>query len=210
MTTPDKRIIDLYERNARAWDEDRARARPAGERRWIERFLTEAGSGARILDIGCGSGEPIARDIINAGHEVAGVDGSASLIALCQERFPGHRWIVADMRGLALNARFSGVLAWHSLFHLPADDQEKMFSIFAAHAAPGAALMFTSGSERGESIGSWRGEPLYHASLDTAEYEALLKAHGFALVEHVENDPACGGAAVWLAKFSRPARRRSG
>ncbi|MEQ8177121.1 MAG: class I SAM-dependent methyltransferase [Amphiplicatus sp.] len=200
MTTADKRIIELYERRARAWDEDRGRARPEGERRWVERFSAAAGPGANVLDLGCGSGEPIARDLIALGHKVTGVDGAAALIALCKERFPNETWIVADMRRLELGVRFGAILAWHSLFHLPADDQERMFSIFAAHAAPGAALMFTSGSERGESIGRWRGEPLYHASLDTAEYEALLKAHGFSLVEHVEDDPECGGAAVWLAK----------
>ncbi|MEE2690607.1 MAG: class I SAM-dependent methyltransferase [Pseudomonadota bacterium] len=199
MTTADQRIIGLYERHARAWDEDRRRARPPGERRWIERFMAAA-PGARVLDMGCGSGEPIARDLVDAGRKVTGVDASASLIALCRERFPAHDWIVADMRRLDLGARFDGVLAWHSLFHLPADDQERMFPVFAAHAGPGAALMFTSGTERGESVGSWRGEPLYHASLDTAEYEALLGANGFTLVERVEADPACGGATVWLAK----------
>ncbi|MEQ8936489.1 MAG: class I SAM-dependent methyltransferase, partial [Amphiplicatus sp.] len=115
-------------------------------------------------------------------------------------RFPGETWIVEDMRRLNLGARFGAILAWHSFFHLTANDQQKMFSTFAAHASPGAALMFTSGSKRGEAIGSWQSEPLYHASLDSAEYEAQLKAHGFALVEHVEDDAACGGAAVWLAK----------
>ena len=41
-----------------------------------------------------------------------------------------------------------------------------MFPRFAAHAQPGAPLMFTSGSEAGEAIGEWQGEPLYHASLE--------------------------------------------
>lgn len=37
-----------------------------------------------------------------------------------------------------------------------------MFPVFAAHAAPGAVLMFTSGPTAGEAIGEWEGEPLYH------------------------------------------------
>ena len=43
-----------------------------------------------------------------------------------------------------------------------------MFPIFRDHAAAGCALMFTSGPSAGEAIGSYQGEPLYHASLDTA------------------------------------------
>ena len=95
---------------------------------------------------------------------------------------------------------FDGVLAWHSFFHLAHDPQRAMFPIFAAHAAPGAALMFTSGWEEGESIGEWRGEPLYHASLDTAEYRALLEANGFEILHHVVQDPDCGHATIWLAR----------
>jgi hypothetical protein len=48
-----------------------------------------------------------------------------------------------------------------------------MFPIFRAHAAPRAALMFTSGPAQGEAIGQLEGEPLYHASLDPTEYKQL-------------------------------------
>ncbi len=46
----------------------------------------------------------------------------------------------------------------------------------------------------------WRGEALYHASLDAGEYQLLLKDNGFELVEHRFDDPRCGGATVWLAQ----------
>ena len=48
-------------------------------------------------------------------------------------------------------------------------------------------------------MGTWQGEPLYHASLDPDEYHALLAADGFAVVAHVPEDPACGAHTVWLA-----------
>src|SRR5215216_3405122 len=97
---------------------------------------------------------------------VVGVDASPTLIALCRERFPGAEWIVADMRELALDRQFDGLLAWDSFFHLSGDDQREMFPRFAGHARPGAPLMFTSGTSEGVAMGSYRGEPLYHASLD--------------------------------------------
>jgi hypothetical protein len=74
-----------------------------------------------------------------------------------------------------------------------------MFARFAAHAAAGAPLMFTSGPEHGEAIGEWIGEPLYHGSLDPADYEALLADNGFTIVERRLRDPECGGATIWLA-----------
>jgi hypothetical protein len=61
--------------------------------------------------------------------------------------------------------------------------------------------MFTSGPSHGEAIGTLEGEPLYHASLDPAEYRELLDTHGFDVVRHVAEDPECGGHTVWLARL---------
>jgi hypothetical protein len=104
------------------------------------------------------------------------------------------------MRTLSLGCLFDGVLAWDSFFHLSYDDQRRMFPIFQAHASTGAPLMFTSGPAHGVAVGTFGGEPLYHASLDAAEYLALLSEHGFAVMAHKVEDPACGGRTVWLAR----------
>jgi SAM-dependent methyltransferase len=164
--------------------------------------------GGSVLDLGCGSGEPIARALIPAGCAVTGVDSSPAMIALCQSRFPDARWIIADMRALSLGRRFDGILAWDSFFHLRADDQRQIFAIFRDHAAPGAALLFTSGPRAGIAIGTFEGEPLHHASLDPDDYRALLAAHGFTVIAHVAEDPACGGHTVWLASASSEGRGR--
>lgn len=193
-------IIALYERHAHDFDADRGKS--LFERDWLDRFRAAIGAGATVLDLGCGSGEPIAHYLIGWGHPVSGVDSSHTLIGLCAARFPEHDWSVGDMRRLDLGRRFGGIIAWDSFFHLTPDDQRAMFPIFSAHAEPGAALMFTSGPAAGEAIGSYRGETLYHASLDPADYERLLASHGFEVLDHVIEDAACGGRTVWLAKSS--------
>ena len=198
------RIVAHYERHAVAWDADR-RAADWLDRPFIERFLSLLPPGATVLDLGCGGGSPVALHMVAQGFRVTGVDSSPTLISLCQARMPDQEWIVGDMRSLALDRKFGGILAWDSFFHLRPEDQEKMFRVFAAHAAPGAVLMFNAGPGRGEAIGSYRGDPLYHASLDAAEYEALLATSGFELIEHSINDPARndltkGGRIFWLAR----------
>lgn len=198
MDVSSERIVDLYERHARSFDRERGRS--LFERGWLDRFRGVAGAGGAILDVGCGSGEPIARALIGAGHNITGIDSAETMIAICRERFPTQSWVVADMRSLALRRRFSGILAWDSFFHLTQADQRAMFAIFAAHAAEGCALMFTSGPRAGEAIGTYQGEALYHASLDPHEYRALLQANGFDVVDHVAEDAACGGHTIWLAR----------
>ncbi len=193
-------IIDLYERRALEWVGDRSRPGRFFEKAWLDRFAALVPAGGTILDLGCGPGKPMAGYLLAQGFDVCGVDSSPTMISLCRTNFPDRQWIVADMRTLALGRRFAGVMAWDSFFHLSFDDQRRMFPIFRGHAAPGAPLLFTSGPRHGEAIGSFRGEPLYHASLARDEYRSLLAANGFTVVAERMEDPDCGGHSVWLAR----------
>lgn len=198
---PKNAIVHLYERHAESYDRDRGRS--LQERRWLDSFLVHVRPGGTVLDIGCGMGEPIARYLLDCGIGVVGVDASPSLIGLCRARFPDSEWIVADMRELDLGRRFDGVIAWDSFFHLSMDEQRAMFPRFAAHASSGAPLLFTSGPAEGEAIGTYCGEPLYHASLDPGEYRRLLDANGFSVKVNVVDDPDYGGHTIWLAAHDR-------
>jgi SAM-dependent methyltransferase len=197
-----ERIVGLYEENAAAWDE--VRGAELKEREWIDQFLAYVPAGGRLLDLGCGSGRPVAAYLIERGFRVTGVDSSPSLIALCRDRFPEEEWLVGDMRALDLGRRFDGILAWYSFFHLHFDDQQAMFPRFAAHAKPGAPLIFTSGPQHGEAIGEWQGEPLYHASLSPEEYRRLLASTGYDVLSFKPGMPVGEGPSVWIAQM-RPA-----
>jgi SAM-dependent methyltransferase len=193
------RIIGLYEDHALAFDADRHRR--LFEKPWLDRFLGLLPQSPSVLDLGCGMGEPIAEYLIAHRCFVTGVDSSPTMIALCRQRFPQHDWIVADMRALCLGRAFLGIVAWDSFFHLEPDQQRRMFQVFGEHAAPGAALMFTSGDKDGESIGSYCGEPLYHASLAPAEYRTVLERNGFEVVAFAPNDASCECHTIWLARY---------
>jgi 2-polyprenyl-3-methyl-5-hydroxy-6-metoxy-1,4-benzoquinol methylase len=192
-------IIALYERHARSWDVDRASS-AWNDKPWHDRFIASLSRDASVLDLGCGPGSPVARHMAEHGLKVTGVDASPTFISLCRERLPAHEWILTDMRTVSLDKRFDGVLAWDSFFHLTPDDQRGMFAVFAAHSAPSAMLMFNTGPRHGEAVGNYRGDPLYHASLDAAEYRSLLDGIAFDVVAHVVEDPRAGGRTAWLAR----------
>lgn len=191
-------VIDVYERHGVAWA--RLRGDDLRETPWLDRFCALLSPGAAVLDIGCGSGLPIARALIRRGFDITGVDAAPSMLAQFRCNLPGIVALLADMRHLSLERHFAGLIAWDSFFHLSPDDQRGMFPRFQAHAAPGAALMFTSGETEGEAIGELEGAPLYHGSLDPDEYRSLLGAAGFAVIAHIARDPACGHHTIWLAQ----------
>ncbi|QKJ87119.1 Methyltransferase [Paramixta manurensis] len=199
MTNPlAKNIIGIYQRHAKAfWQR-----RPTNlfEQPWLDDFLRLIPTNGKILDIGCGSGMPIADYFIRQGFQVTGIDSSKPMIERCQQHFPQHRWIHADMREPILSDKFDGVIAWDSFFHLTPEDQREMFTVFRQYASARAALMFTSGPDSGEAIGTFEGEALYHASLAPAEYRQRLAEQGFHVVKMVAEDPDCQGRTVWLAQ----------
>jgi hypothetical protein len=65
---------------------------------------------------------------------------------------------------------------------------------------PGAPLMFTNGPRHNEATGSYRGDPLYHASLDASQYRGLPDANGFDVIQPTAEDPDCDRHTVWLAR----------
>ena len=106
------------------------------------------------------------------------------------------------MRSLQLSRQFDGLLAWDSFFHLRPDDQRRMFNVFARHAAPSTVLMFNTGPTYGESVGEYRGDLLYHASLSPEEYTTLLTSIGFQVVVHGQRIGRPAAAVHGLAHTS--------
>ncbi len=194
--TPDD-ILPTYERRGPAWVAQRSKS--LFERPVLDPFLAHC-PGTHILDLGCGGGDPIAKEFVRRGYRVTGVDGARSMVDLFAANLPGERVVHADMRTLSLGERFHGIIAFDSYFHLEPDDQRAMFAVFAAHAAPGAALLLTTGPEAGVAYGTVEGEPVYHASLAPAEYRALFAAHGFTEIAFRPEDPECDYHTVWIAR----------
>lgn len=192
-------LVSLYARHAHRFDV--ARTRCLMERPYLEKASALAPPPGRVLDLGCGSGEPIARYFVENGYGVTGVDPVAAMLEMCRQRFPEMTWWQADMRRLDLAREFEIVIAWDSFFHLRPSDQREMFETFRRHTAPGGVLVFTSGTGEGEAVGDLFGDELYHASLDTREYTRLLEEQGYAVVLHRVEDPDCGGHTVWLARL---------
>lgn len=169
------------------------------ERLWIDRFCSHLSPKARILDIGCGHGQPIAAHLLSEGFDVWGIDRAPSFIETARHNLPDGTWHVADMASFELDEDFHGIVMWHSLFHLTGAEQRKVFPRMGAHAQPGTLLLMTTGPAAGSTNGEFGGDVLAHHSLDPAEYEELLAAHNFVVLDHRISDPECGGATVWLA-----------
>ena len=121
----------------------------AVRQRWLA-YLVESlpSERGRVLDLGCGAGVPVARELAALGHAVVGVDGSAQQIARASRNVPTATFIEADMCGIEFEAAsFDTVGAFYSTAHVPAAEQRQLISRTTSWLKPGVV---------GIMIGHWQ------------------------------------------------------
>ena len=188
----------VYQNRARTFDGERSRSMM--EKPWLDRFLAGLPRGGTILDLGCGSGEPIAAALIQQGFSIVGVDYASNMIELARQRFPKQTWLVKDMRQPVDSGPFDGVLSWNGFFHLTPEEQIETLPKLANSVKAGGNLMLTTGHHHGEVTGKVAGEEVYHASLDPEHYRQLLAQAGFGDIHFTPQDPECGYHSILLAR----------
>ncbi len=187
-----------YEANAAAYDA--ARTRGLHEARWLTRFGAALPAKGRVLDLGCGAGEPIASWLIGEGFVVTGMDFAPAMLEIARGRWPEGDWRQGDMRALDLPERFDGIVAWDSFFHLTQEEQRACLPRLAQHLTVGGVFLVTVGPDAGETTGDVAGTTVFHASLSPAEYATHLEACGMRLTAYLAEDPDCGRHSVLMAR----------
>lgn len=189
--------LDIYARQADGWDAHRHRV--FFEKPWIDRLLGPEAEGLRVLDLGCGAGDPISGHMIERGVELTGLDGANSMLDIASRRYPNASWVHADMRDFVPDQTFDRILSWDGSYHLTQDEQRALLSKLPGWLNPEGALLLTIGPEAGELTGIVEGETVYHSSLEPDEYRDRLEAAGMTIEALVLEDQSIGYHSLILA-----------
>ena len=198
MNADPKDTHAVYDRQATEYDKRRSKA--LFEARWLARFTASLRPGERVVDLGCGTGDPIARWFMAKGFDVTGVDFSDAMLAIARDRWPDGDWRHADMREFDLGQIFDGIIAWNSFFHLTAEEQKGCIARMARHLRSGGMLMLTVGPRAGEESGTVGTELVYHASLSPAEYAQCLEENGLRMTGFLAEDPETQSHTILMAR----------
>jgi ubiquinone/menaquinone biosynthesis C-methylase UbiE len=109
---------------------------------WLERAIPAAGSGQRLLDVGCGTGHHL-RDLQARGFSVSGVDGSEEMLKVARRINPGVDLRSADVEALPYESgSFDWVLSIEVLRYLP--DFRKTVKEMGRVLSPGGTAVVTA------------------------------------------------------------------
>lgn len=148
-------------------------------RRWA---TTNLRAGANIVDVGCGSGLPIARALLDDGFAVSGVDASPRMIAAFRVACPDAAAVCeAAQDSRFFDRRFDAAVVVGLLFLLTAKDQRQLVVRVANRLANGGRFLFSAPRER--CIWRDRTTGRRSMSLGIDGYRALCDAAGLRLID---------------------------
>jgi cyclopropane fatty-acyl-phospholipid synthase-like methyltransferase len=156
---------------------------------------------ATVLDLGCGAGEPVARDFIAHGFRVTGVDASLGQIERARRNIPEANFIHADMTSVQFPAEtFDAVSAFYSITHVPRNEHAALIQRIAVWLRPSGLFVASFGSSEGDWLGEWLGTPMFFSHHDPEKAKQLINDAGFRLEqdELVEQDNE-KATFLWIA-----------
>ncbi|MBZ9599846.1 MULTISPECIES: class I SAM-dependent methyltransferase [Streptomyces] len=143
-------------------------------------------AGARVLDVGSGTGRPTAETLVRAGCDVTGIDVSAAMVALARARVPGARFEQADVRTYTPPpGGFDAVCSFFPLLVMDQPEVAAALDRMASWTAPGGYFVMATvpGDIRGLDI-EWMGHAVTVSSLSTDDHLARLADRGLEVLHH--------------------------
>jgi SAM-dependent methyltransferase len=152
-------------------------------RTWARTFKM----GAVILDLGCGTGVPVTKILLDAGLNAYAIDASPKMVEDFRQHFPNVPVACESVeRSHFFNQTFDGIISVGLMFLLTEEVQRALVSKMAAALNPGGRLLFTAPVDRVEWNDAMTDLP--SRSLGAEQYRALISASGLSLIEELGDE----------------------
>jgi SAM-dependent methyltransferase len=133
-----------------------------------------------VLDFGCGPGRDLAT-FTRRGHLATGLDGAIRFVEMARAHSGCEVWH-QDFLDLSLPpARFDGIFANASLFHVPSENLPQVLTHLRATLKPQGVLFVSV--PRGDAREGWSGDR-YGCYFQEPDWRALIEAAGFVQERH--------------------------
>ena len=152
-------------------------------RAWARTFTIDSA----ILNLGCGTGIPVTKILLEAGLNAYAVDASPKMVEDFQQNFPNVPIACESVEGSSFfNRAFDGIIAVGLMFLLSEETQRALIPKMAAALNPGGKMLFTAPLEKVE----WKDVMTEQdsRSLGAEQYRDLILASGLSIGEEFHDE----------------------
>ncbi len=137
----------------------------------------------RILDLGCGSGMPSDRFLIEHGCQVIGLDIAEKQIELARQNVPQAEYTVADMAELRPGAyQVDAIVSFYAIFHTPRETHAALFQVLSSVLPPNGCLLASMGADEWTGVEEFHGVPMYWSHYAASTNTAFVAQAGFEIL----------------------------
>ena len=149
---------------------------------WAEDLASRLRAGARVLELGSGSGSPETRRLAQR-FAVTGVDISPRQVERARAAIPEASFMVADLTELELPpASYDAVVSFYVFNHVPRDLLSPLLGRIHNWLVEGGWVLTAFGVSDLEGwTGNWLGAPTYFSSFPPEVNSRLVRYAGFAV-----------------------------
>lgn len=186
---------------------------------YVDKLLDGLPPGARVLDLGCGAGHPIAIHVAARGLNITGIDQSEKMLEYAKLDVPEGTFIHGDMVDLSFGENFAAAIAWDSIFHVKREFHLEIYRKLATALAPGGRLLTSVGGSDPEDFdkdvdpndtrhaegftSEMYGHTFFYSGYEPAVARGLLEDVGFEIDLWEVDDPSSHGHIAVIAKKVR-------
>lgn len=148
-----------------------------------------------ILDIGCGTGYPIDKYLVECNFFVTGIDLSKKMIDEAKKlQLVNATFIKQDILDFSTDKLYDGIIAFDSIWHIKKDNQIDAYKKIASLMKDGAYFLFTHGKLNSEIIGTMFNQKFYYSALNIDELKTIFSKIGLKIIFLAENyqEPSTG------------------
>jgi len=143
--------------------------------------------GSVVLDLGCGTGIPVSKILIDEGMKVYGIDASPTMAKVFHQNFPDMPIACeAAEESSFFNRQFDGIIAWGLMFLISVESQIMLSKKAAMALKTGGKFLFTSTYSAIAWDDAMTEQP--SRSLGAEKYKELIAASGLSLIEEFEDE----------------------
>lgn len=195
MTRDPKQVVEEgYDRIAQRHAEWAAGVRTEERGRYLATFCGLVPKGDRVLELGCGAGSRVTRELASRFRLIA-VDISARTVEGARQAIPGAEFLHRDMTEVDFPpATFAGVAAFYSIIHVPREEHGPLLTRLGYWLRPGGVFVGALGVSDvpGTYEEDWLGARMFWSSFDAETSRGLVEKAGLqiehAVVETAEED----------------------